>query len=152
MPNPTTDPWCLLIHALPPRPLYLRARIRRLLDAAGAAPLRKAVYALPASAEALERMRAVAQEIEAGGGSAVVCEATFPDEATAASVVRAYNAELDRRYSKWSASAERTLAERGDDARLLARLRRSFERLRAQDRFAAAGGAAATALLARVER
>jgi hypothetical protein len=78
---PTTKPgtWLLLIHRIPARPLYLRARIRTLLDRIGAAPLKKAVYALPREEGALERLREVAEEIRRGGGEAFVCEARFTD-------------------------------------------------------------------------
>ncbi len=166
MPKPS-DRWCLLIHTLPTRPLYLRARIRRLLEVAGAAPIRKAVYTLPASPEALERLRAIATEIEAGGGTAIVCEASFPDAATAESVVRAYNEEIARRYRDWSDDVKRSLAPRpargrkrkvtptatgGADLRRLERLRHRLELLKDHDRFAAPGGARAEALLERVER
>ncbi|MGH7724082.1 MAG: chromate resistance protein ChrB domain-containing protein [Candidatus Eiseniibacteriota bacterium] len=149
MPKQQADRWCLLIHSLPTRPLYLRARIRRLLDEAGAAPLRKAVYALPASAEALERLRAIAGEIEAGGGSALVCDAVFPDEATTESVVRAFNDEVARRYRDWSVAGERALASPG---RPLARLRRRYEELKAQDLFEAPGAVRAASVLKRIER
>ena len=166
MPKSGIDRWCLLIHRLPTRPLYLRARIRRLLDEAGAAPLRKSVYAVPASANALERLRVIAGEIEAGGGSALVCEATFPDEATRESVVRSFNEEVARRYHAWTTAAERALASRprasarepagdaarGERERPLARLRRRYDALKAQDRFAAPGGARAASVLQRIER
>lgn len=165
MTRPAADRWCLLIHSLPTRPLYLRARVRRLLAEAGAAPLRKAVYAAPASREALASLRAVAREIEASGGTALVCEATFPDPAGLDSVVRAYNDDLARRYRAWRSTAERVVASgpkrrgrsraesaAGGKARRLEALRRRLERLQAHDRFAAPGGAGAAALLERVER
>lgn len=166
MPKRGTDRWCLLIHSLPTRPLYLRARIRRLLDEAGSAPLRKAVYALPASAESLERLRAIAGEIEAGGGSALVCEAVFPDETTTESVVRAFNDEVARRFRDWRATAERALESpprrpgrrptaevaHGNRGRPLARLRRRYEELKAQDSFGAPGADRAAAVFGRIER
>ena len=39
--------WLLLIHQLPPRPLYLRAQVRRRLNQVGALPLKNSVYVLP---------------------------------------------------------------------------------------------------------
>jgi hypothetical protein len=80
--GPKTAAWCLLIHALPPRPPYLRARIRNLLRDAGAVALKDAVYALPAGPGAAERLRGIAAEAVAGGGSAHVCEARFLDPET----------------------------------------------------------------------
>jgi len=74
---PTT--WYLLIHRLPVRPLYFRARVRRLLAEAGAVPLKKAVYALPKSAGGLERLTPIADDVRSGGGEAFVCEARFAE-------------------------------------------------------------------------
>jgi hypothetical protein len=157
--------WYLLIHALPSRPLYLRAKVRRLLRSAGAAPIRKAVYAVPASIAPLDRLRAVAAEIERGGGSAFVCEATFPDLDVAAAVVRAYNHELQTRYRAWSGAVERALILRRaapvrsraaaagrETGRSLEPLMREFEVLRHSDRYSAQGGAQARALLERARR
>ena len=146
--------WCLLIHTLPARPLYLRARIRRLLAESGAAPIKKAVYALPASAQALDRLRAIATEIEAGGGSAFVCEATFPDDETEQSVRRAFDDERHDRYREWiaDASALRAGRSRAAHAPRLARLRERLAALRALDPFEAPGAAEAAALLAHLER
>src|SRR4029077_9936721 len=82
-PPPRAEPclkpktWLLLMHRIPAKPLYLRARIRALLERAGAVPLRKAVYALPRRPEAVARLRGVADEIRSAGGEAVVCEARF---------------------------------------------------------------------------
>ena len=62
------ETWYLLIHRIPARPLYVRARIRNLLLRAGAVALKKSVYSLPKREGALERLQAVAQEIRRGGG------------------------------------------------------------------------------------
>ena len=47
-------PWLLLIHQLPPKPDYLRVKMRRRLSRMGAALLKSTVYVLPNGAEALE--------------------------------------------------------------------------------------------------
>ena len=60
--------WLILVHRIPPRPLYLRAKIRQRLATAGAVAVKNAVYLLPQSAEALEDLQWIAQEIVAGGG------------------------------------------------------------------------------------
>jgi hypothetical protein len=181
MEEPMSTPprrWHLLIHTLPTRPLYLRARIRRLLAESGAAPIRKAVYALPASPAALDRLRQIAAEIEAGGGSAFVCEATFPDEEVERSVERGYRGELSARYRAWIADADaelrgapissagrpagvpsrpkvrRTALAGTSTARALrlARLRLRLERLRSADLIGAPGASEAEALLAHLDR
>jgi len=81
--------WYLLIHRLPVRPLYFRARVRRLLAEAGAVPLKKAVYALPQSRAGLERLTLIADDVRSGGGEAFVCEARFiGDRATIEGIER----------------------------------------------------------------
>lgn len=69
--------WLLLIHQLPPRPLYLRAQVRRRLAQVGALPLKNSVYVLPDSTDCLEDFQWIAQEAAAGGGEASVCRAEF---------------------------------------------------------------------------
>jgi hypothetical protein len=70
-------PWLLLIHQLPPRPHYLRVKVRRRLVRLGARPLKNTVYALPWSEEAIEDFQWLRREIEAEGGEAVICEASL---------------------------------------------------------------------------
>jgi hypothetical protein len=69
--------WLLLIHQLPPKPDYLRVKMRRRLSRMGAALLKSTVYVLPNNPEALEDFTWLAREIHAAGGSAMVCEARF---------------------------------------------------------------------------
>jgi len=69
--------WLLFIHQLPPKPDYLRVKVRRRLRGLGAAAVKKTVYALPNSDEALEDFEWLRREIEADGGSAVIAEAEF---------------------------------------------------------------------------
>jgi len=67
--------WLLLIHQIPAKPSYLRAKIWRRLQQAGAVPLKQAVYALPQQEEHREILTWIAQEIVAGGGEAMLLEA-----------------------------------------------------------------------------
>ena len=69
--------WLLLIHQLPPRPLYLRAQVRRRLNQVGALPLKNSVYVLPDTPDCLEDLQWIAQEAAASGGEASVCRADF---------------------------------------------------------------------------
>ena len=69
--------WLLLIHQLPPKPDYLRVKVRRRLARMGAQPLRGSVYVLPASESALEDFQWLLEEIRAEGGEAMLCEASF---------------------------------------------------------------------------
>jgi len=74
--------WLLLIHQLPPKPDYLRVKIRRRLRQLGAAALRGSVYVLPDNDEAFEDFQWLAGEIRAEGGEAIVCRAEFLDGIT----------------------------------------------------------------------
>lgn len=70
-------PWLLFIHQLPPKPDYLRVKIRRRLRKLGAVAIKQTVYALRSSEESLEDLQWLRREIEAEGGSAVIAEAEF---------------------------------------------------------------------------
>jgi hypothetical protein len=75
---PTTPArWLLLIHQLPPKPDYLRVKMRRRLLRLGAAQVKSTVYVLPNSPESLEDFIWLAREIRGEGGAAIVCEARF---------------------------------------------------------------------------
>lgn len=69
--------WLLFIHRLPPKPDYLRVKVARRLKKLGAAPIKKTVYALPASEEALEDFEWLRREVEAEGAGAVIARAEF---------------------------------------------------------------------------
>lgn len=76
---PGTSRWLLLLHQLPPKPDYLRVKVRRRLAGLGAALVRNSVYVLPNTPESLEDFQWLRQEIEAEKGSALIVEATFVD-------------------------------------------------------------------------
>ncbi|HET9328858.1 MAG TPA: chromate resistance protein ChrB domain-containing protein [Candidatus Eisenbacteria bacterium] len=101
--------WLFLIHRVPARPLYLRARIRALLARAGAAPLKKAVYALPHGEAELARLKAVADEIRSAGGEAFVCEARFTSAEDEAALRAAFRSPVARASkgadSRWKGQA-----------------------------------------------
>jgi len=82
--------WLLLIHRLPPRPDYLRVKIRRRLARLGAIPLKSTVYVLPWSEEALEDFQWLRREIEAEGGEAVLCGASLIEGLTDAALEARY--------------------------------------------------------------
>jgi hypothetical protein len=70
-------PWLLLIHQVPPKPDYLRVKVRRRLQKLGAAALKNSVYVLPHTEEHLEDFQWLANEIVADGGDATICSATL---------------------------------------------------------------------------
>ncbi len=69
--------WLLFIHRLPPKPDYLRVKVARRLKKLGAVAIKKTVYALPASDEALEDFEWLRREVESEGAGAVIAEAEF---------------------------------------------------------------------------
>jgi hypothetical protein len=72
-----TARWLLLIHQLPPKPDYLRVKIRRRLRRLGAVALKHTIYLLPNTDEALEDLQWLRQEIETDGGTAVIAAVHF---------------------------------------------------------------------------
>jgi len=78
--------WLLLIHQLPPKPDYLRVKVRRRLRQLGAAALRGSVYVLPDNDEAFEDFQWLAGEIRAEGGEAIIGRTEFLDGITDAEV------------------------------------------------------------------
>jgi hypothetical protein len=70
-------PWLLFIHQLPPKPDYLRVKTRRRLHTIGAVQLKPTVYLLPDSDQALEDFQRLRREVEAMGGSAMICRSAF---------------------------------------------------------------------------
>lgn len=67
----------MLVHRVPPKPDYLRVKIRRRLARLGALPLKNSVYVMPQTDEALEDLQWLAREIESDGGEATICDARF---------------------------------------------------------------------------
>src|SRR5689334_1093752 len=72
-----TARWLLLIHQLPPKPDYIRVKVRRRLRRLGAVALKHTVYLLPNTDEALEDLQWLRQEIETDGGTAVIAAVHF---------------------------------------------------------------------------
>ncbi|HKU61602.1 MAG TPA: chromate resistance protein ChrB domain-containing protein [Gemmatimonadales bacterium] len=100
--------WLLLIHQLPPKPDYLRVKMRRRLSRMGAALLKSTVYVLPNGSEALEDFTWLAREIHEAGGSAMVCEARFVEGVSDEEI----EAMLDAETIESSAADDRDTPER----------------------------------------
>jgi hypothetical protein len=81
-PDPEATEWLLLIHQLPPKPDYLRVKVRRRLQRLGAVPLRGSVYVLPDTEESREDFLWLLGEIQAEGGEAMLCRAAFVEGIT----------------------------------------------------------------------
>jgi hypothetical protein len=69
--------WLLFFHQLPPKPDYLRVKVRRRLKGLGAALLKNTVYILPDGDESIEDFQWLREEIVSAGGVALIAEASF---------------------------------------------------------------------------
>ena len=150
--------WLLLIHQLPARPLYLRAKVKRRLDQAGAVALKNSVYALPRSADE-GRLAAIAAEVTQGRGEAFVCEAEFVGPAGDGALVESFRRARAADYEALAAAVRAQVSAFRRDALSLgslrlatARARRRLVRIREIDFFAAPGRPDAEAALAESQR
>jgi hypothetical protein len=131
--------WYLLIHQLPPQPLYLRAKIRQRLSKVGAVALKNAVYVLPRREDCLEDLQWIAQEAVAGGGEAYVCEAAFLESRTDEALVEQFLAEREAEYRALEKSLGAGSRKEEDPTALLSRARKRFDEISRIDFFAAPG-------------
>src|SRR5215212_1294398 len=133
--------WLILVHRIPPRPLYLRAKMRQRLADAGAIAVKNSVYLLPLGPEALEDLQWIAQEIVTGGGDAHLLEGDFVDGAANDAAVAQFNEARDADYDALAADAHaamkgaRSAAAVAELAASHARLVRRLEEIRHIDFF-----------------
>src|SRR6266567_7400907 len=128
--------WYLLIHQLPPEPLYLRAKIRQRLSRVGAVALKNAVYALPRREDCLEDLQWIAEEAVAGNGEAYVCEAEFPEARIDVLLVDEFRSARDSDYQALVHELRSPSLEK-ESALRLARARKRFEEIGKIDFFGA---------------
>jgi hypothetical protein len=150
--------WYVLIHHIPPKPLYLRAKVRQRLARVGAVALKNSVYVLPQSADALEDLQWIAQEVIAGGGDAHIFDAGFVLPADDSQVAAQFNEARDTDYAALIADA-RAAVKGGRGALPLdelpavhEKLARRFDEILRIDFFEAPNRAAATDAIAAVEQ
>lgn len=62
--------WLLLLHQIPPKPPYFRAKVSRRLAQVGALPIKNSAYLLPDTEETREDFEWICREIKAEGGAA----------------------------------------------------------------------------------
>jgi hypothetical protein len=153
--------WCLLIHQLPPKPLYLRARIRQRLARVGAVALKNSVYVLPHSESSVEDLQWIAEEAVAGGGEAFLCTADFLGRPTEEDLEERFRRQCGADYEELSAQARELLRQarrggarvpaEGDLSYRVSRLKKRLGEVSALDFFAAPERATAEDLLAQLE-
>jgi len=102
--------WLLLIHQIPAKPGYLRAKIGRRLQQLGAVAIKQSVYAMPRQEQALEDLTWIVKEIADGGGEATMIEARFLEGLNDQQVLGLFHAARGSDYAKILAEA-RTLRD-----------------------------------------
>lgn len=149
--------WLILVHRIPSRPLYLRAKMRQRLADVGAVAVKNSVYLLPHGADALEDLQWIAQEITTGGGDAHLFAGDFVDGVASDAAVAQFREARDGDYDTLAADAHgamkaaRSAAAVAELAAAHARLLRRLEEIKRIDFFEAERRAAAEEALAAIE-
>ena len=136
MPDPKS--WLLLVLTLPTENATARMRFWRALKAMGCAVLRDGVYLLPATPAHDEALGELAESIIAAGGNAAVLECASRNAAQDALFRGLFDRSED--YAEFGRSlreARQSLSKQSvpELNRLVRRLRREYEALRATDHF-----------------
>lgn len=98
--------WLLLIHQIPAKPAYFRAKIWRRLQQLGAVAIKQSVYAMPRQEQALEDLTWIVKEITDGGGEATMIEARFLEGLSDQQVIGLFHAARRSDYTKILAEAQ----------------------------------------------
>jgi hypothetical protein len=143
--SPENSGWYLLIHELPPKPIYLRAKVRKLLSRAGALPLKDSVYVLPLRLDRLSELHQIAEVAIAGGGSAFLWQGQFVEGPRDEELINAFRdardsdyAELIEQVRQWTDDLESRSGSTPPEGRLrfrLAHAKRRFEQVARNDFF-----------------
>ena len=150
---PKKPRWLLLIHQIPPKPAYFRAKVGRRLQRLGAVAIKNAVYVLPKTEQTREDFQWLAREIAQDGGDATVCEAHLVDGLTDEQVEAIFQASRQKDYDDIAREvrdlARQPLGKRHDTNRLvelageLVRRKKRIAEVLAIDFFGAPGREAA---------
>lgn len=145
------EPWLLLIHQLPPKPDYLRAKIGRRLQRIGAVTIKNTVYVLPSNDQTIEDLGWTVREIRAGGGEANILAARFIDGLSDGDVQKRFNDARDAEYAPLLDEARALAKKKKAPRELLDDLRKRTAEIQKIDFFGAPNGQTLTALLDRAE-
>ena len=158
------DPrWLLLIHQLPPKPAYFRAKVGRRLARVGAVAIKNSVYALPLNEQTQEDFQWLAREISEEGGEATLCSANLIQGLADGQVEALFQAAREADYAQIAADARQVESELpvklpdGDERRPqveaeYTRLSKRLADVAAIDFFGAPGREAAESSVAQVDR
>ncbi|MGH7714176.1 MAG: chromate resistance protein ChrB domain-containing protein [Gemmatimonadaceae bacterium] len=131
--------WLLFLPQVPAKPDYARVKLWRRLQPLGVLPLRAGAYVLPHTPDALEDLQWVGKEVEAAGGTAVVCEAEFLDGISDGELEGQFRERTSYAYREIASGARAALGNPATAAAVARRLRRRFDSERKRDHFGAAG-------------
>ena len=159
----TEEPrWLLLIHQIPPKPAYFRAKVGRRLQRLGAVAIKNAVYVLPANDATREDFQWLAREIAQDGGDATVCEAKLVDGLSDEQVEALFVAAREQDYAEIAKEARELAREpltklrnekrRGELEADLVRRKKRIAEVLGIDFFGAPGREAAESSVAALER
>lgn len=151
-PHAAAPSWLLMIHQLPAQPAYLRVKIGRKLQAAGAVAVKNAVHALPLNETARQIFSALTKEVVQGGGEAFVCEAKLLHGLADIDVRALFDAARDADYDDLLREGRPLLTSGQPTAADLKRLRERRDEIAAIDFFGAHGRQAADDVIEKLER
>src|SRR5688572_13784444 len=120
--------WLILVHRIPPRPLYLRAKMRQRLAAVGAVSVKNSVYLLPRGEDTLEDFQWIGEEITAAGGDAYLIEGDFVDAAAGVAATAQFRSAREEDYRALTSEARAALKTHKTDVEALAAARERFSR------------------------
>ena len=155
----TTKPWLILIHQLPPKPDYLRVKVRRQLERIGAVAIKNSVYVLPNREDTAEDFEWLLAEIEAEGGTATLWESSPVDGLSDHELEALFRVNSERGYVEVATEANELLAtsrsenSSGESHSLsdVARMRKRIKEIAKLDFFFAPGRSSAESSIAALE-
>ena len=146
------------MHQIPTKPEALRVRTWRTLQRLGAASIKNSVYAMPNIPFSRKALTALAKEIEAGGGEAILCETDFVLGVNSAALIEQHNRLLKQTFralEKDLSTIEREMGGKTQDLigieHALGRVRSLFKKACERNAFACDGQESCRAFLERVE-
>src|SRR5262245_45845340 len=118
--------WLLLLHQIPPKPPYFRAKVLRRLGQVGALPIKNSAYLLPDTDETREDFEWIRREITSEGGAAWLFRADLLSGLSADQIETSFRRLRDADFQELLAEA----GELGD-----VKLSQRFEELKRIDFF-----------------
>ncbi len=155
--------WLLLIHQIPPKPNYFRAKVGRRLQRVGAVAIKNSVYALPLNEQTQEDLQWIAREITQEGGEATLCKASFVEGLRDEQIESFFQTARDADFVQVGEEARELGTEipkklaAGDERRsdweaALVRFKKRLTEIQAIDFFGAPGRLAAESAVSNVEK